>query len=141
METSSLTSSAILPTGSRELAKLEMVWLLSLFHLRVLPLSLSISSSFPQLLSVHTYFHPVPHLPQPTDGPNLSYQVFFMKKLWSNTVIGKDRVADIKFHYRQELPKYLRGYHRCTKEDAATVGAYIFRSLFGENKQKLQAIP
>ena len=64
-----------------------------------------------------------------------------MKKLWSNTVIGKDRVADIKFHYRQELPKYLRGYHRCTTEDAATVGAYIYRSLFGDNKQKLQNIP
>ena len=64
-----------------------------------------------------------------------------MKKLWSNTVIGKDRIADVMFHYHQELPKYLRGYHKCTKEDAAILGAYIYRVKFGNNKSRTTQIP
>ena len=64
-----------------------------------------------------------------------------MKKLWSNTVIGRDRIADIMFHYHQELPKYLRGYHRCSRDDAALLGSFIYRVKFGDKKDKFQLIP
>lgn len=64
-----------------------------------------------------------------------------MKKLWTNTVPGKDRAADVIFHFHQELPKLLRGYHRCGREEAARLAALAYRARFGDNKQELQAIP
>ncbi|XP_027058870.1 unconventional myosin-VIIa-like [Pocillopora damicornis] len=73
--------------------------------------------------------------------PNLTYQVFFMKKLWSTTVVGKDVAADTIFHYHQELPKYLRGYHKCTKEDGSQLAALIYRVRFGEDKREFPSIP
>ena len=94
--------------------------------------------------------------------PNLSYKVFFMKKLWVDTTIGKDRKADVMFHYHQvnavqsivhmiiiivpptipqELPKYLRGYHSCTREDAALLGSYIYRVKFGDSRARFAEIP
>ncbi|CAH1781656.1 unnamed protein product [Owenia fusiformis] len=74
-------------------------------------------------------------------NPQFTYQVFFMKKLWSTTVPGKDRNADVIFHYHQELPKLLRGYHKCTKDDASILAAYIYRVKLGDDKTGLQNIP
>ena len=75
-------------------------------------------------------------------GPNsqFTYQVFFMRKLWSSTVPGKDRCADIIFHFHQELPKLLRGYHQCTKEEASILGALIYRVKFAETKTDISSV-
>ncbi|XP_063162023.1 unconventional myosin-VIIa isoform X2 [Candoia aspera] len=73
--------------------------------------------------------------------PSLTYQVFFMKKLWTNTVPGKDSMADSIFHYYQELPKYLRGYHKCTREDVLQLGALIYRVKFEDDKSSFPNIP
>lgn len=61
-----------------------------------------------------------------------------MKKLWVNTVPGKDTIADEIFYYPQELPKYLHGYHKCTKNDAIKLAAYIYRVRFDNDIQPLQ---
>ena len=54
---------------------------------------------------------------------------------------GRDRQADLIFHYHQELPKYLRAFHDAKKEDAVKLGALIYRAKFGENKNELQNVP
>ncbi|OUC44934.1 FERM central domain protein, partial [Trichinella nativa] len=72
-------------------------------------------------------------------GRNLNYQVYFMKKLWVDTVPGQDRQADIVFHYSQELPKYIRGYHQCTRDEAAELAALIYRSRYGDNASNLSS--
>uniref|UniRef100_A0A672Z279 Myosin VIIAb n=1 Tax=Sphaeramia orbicularis TaxID=375764 RepID=A0A672Z279_9TELE len=73
--------------------------------------------------------------------PSLTYQVFFMKKLWTNTVPGKDNMADSIFHYYQELPKYLRGYHKCSREEVYQLAALIYRVKYEEDKSHFQNMP
>jgi len=76
------------------------------------------------------------------DTPDIhfTYQIFFMKKLWTNTVPGRDPQADIIFHYHQELPKYLRGYHKCSVEQAENLASLIYRVKYGEDKSRLVAL-
>ncbi|KAM7012802.1 unconventional myosin-VIIb [Tautogolabrus adspersus] len=75
-------------------------------------------------------------------GPvNIPYLVFFMRKLWFNVVPGRDTEADLIFHFPQELPKYLRGYHVCTKEEMLNIAALLFRIKVSNDKTQLVLIP
>ncbi|MEQ2197629.1 hypothetical protein XENOCAPTIV_001093 [Xenoophorus captivus] len=71
----------------------------------------------------------------------MSWLVFFMKKLWTSTIPGKDSFADSIFHYYQELPKYLRGYHKCSREEVFHLAALIYRVKFEDDKSHFSSIP
>ncbi|XP_019936002.2 unconventional myosin-VIIa [Paralichthys olivaceus] len=75
-------------------------------------------------------------------GPvNISYIVFFMRKLWFNVIPGRDTEADLIFHFPQELPKYLRGYHVCNKDEMINIGALLFRIKVNNDKSQIVMIP
>ena len=63
-----------------------------------------------------------------------------MRKLWLSTVPGKDLKADIIFHFYQELTKLLRGYHQCSKEEAAILGALIYRVKYAEARTDITSV-
>jgi len=39
------------------------------------------------------------------------------------------------------VPKLIRGYHKCTVDEAMKLAAYIFRVKYKDDKSKLQHIP
>lgn len=61
-----------------------------------------------------------------------------MKKLWINTVPGRDKNADQIFYFPQEVPKYLNGYYKVPKADAVKFAALLYRVQFGSDSQPLQ---
>ncbi|XP_056420651.1 unconventional myosin-VIIb isoform X2 [Hyla sarda] len=76
---------------------------------------------------------------RPTTGaPTFaSFQLYFMRKLWVSVQPGKDIKADTIFHYHQELPKYMRGYHRCTVEDAVNLAGLIYKVMYNNDRSLL----
>ncbi|KAG7527129.1 unconventional myosin-VIIa-like [Solea senegalensis] len=72
---------------------------------------------------------------------NMPFLVIFKRKLWFNVIPGKDLTADLTFHFPQELPKYLRGYHSCTKEDMITLAGLLFRCKVDSDRSQFVMIP
>ncbi|KAM9849184.1 unconventional myosin-VIIb [Aulostomus maculatus] len=72
---------------------------------------------------------------------SVQYLVFFMRKLWFNVIPGRDTEADVIFHFPQEEPKYLRGYHVCTREEMVNIGALLFRIKVSSDKSQFVMIP
>nr|XP_049602969.1 unconventional myosin-VIIa isoform X2 [Syngnathus scovelli] len=72
---------------------------------------------------------------------NLAYALIFKRKLWFNVQPGKDLVADLTFHFPQEMPKYLTGYHKCSKEDIINLGGLLFRAKVDSDRSQFVMIP
>uniref|UniRef100_A0A2C9M6J3 MyTH4 domain-containing protein n=1 Tax=Biomphalaria glabrata TaxID=6526 RepID=A0A2C9M6J3_BIOGL len=54
-----------------------------------------------------------------------------LKKIWVNGQPGTDPVADQIFHYSQEMPNYLRGYHNIPEDLIIKLAALVYRGQFG----------
>ncbi|XP_077580422.1 unconventional myosin-VIIb-like isoform X2 [Stigmatopora nigra] len=72
---------------------------------------------------------------------SLAYGLIFKRKLWFNVIPGKDLVADLMFHFPQEVPKYLLGYHDCSKEDMIGLGGLLFRAKVDSDRSQFVMIP
>lgn len=72
---------------------------------------------------------------------HVPYLVILKRKLWFNVSPGKDLVADLTFHFPQELPKYLQGCHDCSKEDMITLAGLLFRVQVDSDRSQFVMIP
>ena len=64
-------------------------------------------------------------------------KVFFMKKLWVDAIPGEEVTADVKFHFPQEVPNYLRGYHKCKLEEVVKLSSFLYTAQFGHDLSTL----
>ncbi|KAL5279589.1 hypothetical protein ACFFRR_003901 [Megaselia abdita] len=76
----------------------------------------------------------------PNDQIIVKYQLYFMKKMWFNTVPGRDPAADTIFYYPQEVPKYLNGYYKVSKNEATEIAALIYKINYGDSMIHFQRI-
>ncbi|TSK49620.1 Unconventional myosin-VIIb [Bagarius yarrelli] len=106
-----------------------------------------------KVVSMNEQLYFFDHLKELTDAPRkgkktkdatpntIPYLVLFMRKLWFNVIPGKDLKADLMFHFPQELPKYLRGYHSIEKKDLIPLAGLLFRVRVDADRSQFVMIP
>ena len=67
-------------------------------------------------------------------------KVIFMRKIWIDCLPGRDIEADTKFHFYQEVVKYLKNFHQCSRKDAVDLAALIYISGHADNREELSNI-
>ncbi|XP_012941273.2 myosin-VIIa [Aplysia californica] len=60
-----------------------------------------------------------------------------LKKIWVNGQPGVDPMADQTFHFPQESPNYLRGYHKVSDSVVPKLAALSYRAQHGKDESKL----
>ncbi|KAK7483154.1 hypothetical protein BaRGS_00025558, partial [Batillaria attramentaria] len=56
-----------------------------------------------------------------------------LKKIWVSVTPGEDPEADKSFHFPQEVPNFLRGYHQCSPTQVVHLAALLYRIRFGSD--------
>ncbi|XP_071085854.1 myosin-VIIa-like isoform X2 [Haliotis cracherodii] len=70
-------------------------------------------------------------------GP-LTPVLVMLKKVWVNIKPGHDSVADVSFHFPQELPNFIRGYHQTTDDVTARLASLAYRAKYGNEPKPLK---
>ncbi|XP_067668448.1 myosin-VIIa-like isoform X2 [Haliotis asinina] len=70
-------------------------------------------------------------------GP-LTPVLVMLKKVWVNINPGHDTVADVSFHFPQELPNFIRGYHQTSDDVTARLASLVYRAKYGNEAKPLK---
>lgn len=54
---------------------------------------------------------------------------------------GRGQLPKTNMSVTQELPKYLRGFHKCSREDAVHLAGLIYKAQFDNDRSQLASIP
>ncbi|XP_052216841.1 myosin-VIIa-like isoform X3 [Dreissena polymorpha] len=95
---------------------------------------------FDYLSHIQRYYMKSTGSHEQTEANMIPPVLIFMKKLWMNAIPGRDKLADSKFHFPQEVPNFLRGYHACSDAECVSLGALLFKAKYGDEKQPLDHI-
>ncbi|GFN94391.1 myosin-viia [Plakobranchus ocellatus] len=63
--------------------------------------------------------------------------VVMLKKIWVNGQPDLDPIADEVFHYCQEMPNYMRGYHQTSVDRLPRLAALVYRAQYGMDDKAL----
>ncbi|KAL8577201.1 hypothetical protein ACOMHN_061328 [Nucella lapillus] len=68
-----------------------------------------------------------------SSGLTAAVGLVMLKKIWVNVRPGEDPEADRHFHFPQEVPNFVRGYHQCSRREVIQLSALLYRSRFEDD--------
>ena len=89
----------------------------------------------------HAQPSPLRWKPNPEDLISLRLRFLHSTGLPLERKAGGGRSLKSSFPFTQELPKYLRGFHKCSREDAIHLAGLIYKARFGDDRPQPASIP